>query len=340
MRQSTSKLFLALFIIGLTTYCSPKEESKTTEITPTEVATLHSWNDGATKDRITQFVEKTTNPSSSDFVPENKRIAVFDNDGTLWAESPIYFQLFYAVDFIKKNASSHPEWSNNPTIKAILNDDLHTALAGGEKALAEIIMVSHAGMTEEEFKSSVSTWLQNEKHPDTGKAFNKMIYQPMVELLEYLRSNGYKTFIVSGGGIDFIRVWAEEAYGIPPYQVVGSSLKAEYKEIDGKNQVVKLPELNFYDDKGGKPVGIHQHIGETPTMAFGNSDGDYEMLEYTTQSPGARLGVFIHHTDSVREYAYDRNTLVGKLVRGLDNAEANGWLLVDMANDWKTIYPN
>lgn len=340
MKKPTWKPLLGLILIGITTYCTPKEESQSTEMTTVAEAPLPSWNDGASKDKILQFVEKTTDSSNPDFVPESKRIAVFDNDGTLWAENPVYFQLFYAIDFIKKHSPEHPDWSKNPTLKAILEDDLQTALAGGEKALAEIVMVSHAGMTEDEFTASVKEWIQTSKHPQTGKAYNQMIYYPMVELMEYLRENGYKTFIVSGGGIDFIRAWAEETYGIPPYQVVGSSLKAEYTDVDGKNQIVKLPELNFYDDKAGKPVGIHQHIGEKPIMAFGNSDGDYEMLEYTTQSPGPRLGVYIHHTDSVREYAYDRNSLVGQLVRGLDNAEANGWLLVDMANDWKIVYPN
>lgn len=340
MKNFSISPFAGLLLLITVCFCSPKQEEDASESVMVEEAALPSWNEGSTKDRIVEFVEKTTDPASSDFVPESKRIAVFDNDGTLWAESPIYFQLYYAVHFIKKHAAEHPEWSANSTLKAILQDDLHGALEGGTKALAEIVMVSHAGMTEDQFSSSVKEWLQTSTHPETGKPFNQMIYYPMVELMEYLRSNGYKTFIVSGGGIDFIRVWAEEAYGIPPYQVVGSSLKAEYKEVEGKNQIVKLPELNFYDDKSGKPVGIHQHIGERPIMAFGNSDGDYEMLEYTTNSPGARLGVYIHHTDSIREYAYDRNTLVGKLVRGLDNAEANGWLLVDMANDWKTVYPN
>ncbi|SHO64373.1 HAD family hydrolase [Algoriphagus zhangzhouensis] len=340
MKHFTFHQISGLLLIFFVSYCAPKQDYDSLESVVVEETALTSWNDGPSKQKIIQFVEKTTDSSSPDFVPESKRIAVFDNDGTLWAENPVYFQLFYAIDFIKKHSPGHPEWSANPTLKAILEDDLQTALEGGEKALAEIVMVSHAGMTEDQFTSSVRDWIKTSKHPQTGKAFNQMIYYPMVELMEYLRESGYKTFIVSGGGIDFIRAWAEETYGIPPYQVVGSSLKAEYTEVDGKNQIVKLPELNFYDDKAGKPVGIHQHIGERPIMAFGNSDGDYEMLEYTTQSPGPRLGVYIHHTDSIREYAYDRNSLVGQLVRGLDNAESNGWLLVDMAKDWKIVYPN
>lgn len=340
MKQPTWKPLLGLLFIGLTTFCTPKEESQTTEKTQKVETVLPSWNDGASKDKIIQFVEKTTNPSNSDFVPENKRIAVFDNDGTLWAENPIYFQLYYAIDFIKKHAEEHPEWSENPTLNAILQDDLHGASEGGMKALAEIIKVSHAGMTEDQFSSSVREWLQSSTHPETGKPFTKMIYNPMVELLEFLRENGYKTFIVSGGGIDFLRVWAEEAYGIPPYQVVGSSLKAEYKEFEGKNQIIKLPELDFFDDKEGKPVGIHQNIGMKPIIAAGNSDGDYKMLEYTTVGDGQSLGIYIHHTDSVREYAYDRNSHIGQLNKGLDDAEKMGWIVVDMAKDWKTIYPN
>lgn len=322
--------------------CRTNEErnnSKIPDVSEQEVF-LESWNEGPSKEAIMDFVEKTTNANSTDFVPENKRIAVFDNDGTLWSEQPVYFQLFYAVDFIKKHAAEHPEWSQSTAIQAILNDDLKGALAGGEKALAELVMVSHANMTEDEFANSVKDWLSTSKHPQTGKPFNQMIFQPMLELLDYLRSHEYKTFIVSGGGIDFLRVWAEEAYGIPPYQVVGSSLKAKYEEVDGKLQIIKLPELNFYDDKAGKPVGIHQHIGIKPTIAVGNSDGDYEMLEYTTNSDGPRLGIYIHHTDSVREYAYDRESHIGQLVKGLDDADKNGWVIVDMANEWRTIYPD
>jgi phosphoserine phosphatase len=301
---------------------------------------LSSWNEGTAKKAIQEFVIKTTDSLSTDFVEESNRVAVFDNDGTLWGEKPVYYQLYYAVDFIKKNASDHPEWSKSETIQAILNDDLSKALAGGHKAIAELVMVSHAGMSEDEFAQSVKTWLETSRHPDTGKPFNEMIYQPMLELLDFLRAHGYKTFIVSGGGIDFIRVWAEEAYGIPPYQVVGSSLKAKYEEQDGKKEVIKIPELNFIDDKEGKPVAIHQHLGVRPTIAVGNSDGDYQMLEYTTSSPGPRLGILLHHTDSEREYAYDSLSAVGNLKSGLINGPDLGWVIVDMAKDWKRIYPD
>lgn len=340
MYKSCYYIILVIYLSLISCITNEESDSNIIPFVAEKEVFLHSWNEGPSKAIITAFVEKTTDPTSADFIPINERIAVFDNDGTLWSEQPIYFQLFYAVDFIKKHAAEHPEWSKSQAIQAILNDDLNGALAGGEKALAELVMVSHANMTEDEFASSVREWLSTSKHPKTGKPFNEMIYQPMVELLDYLRDHGYKTFIVSGGGIDFLRVWAEEAYGIPPYQVVGSSLKAKYEVVDGKLQILKIPELNFIDDKAGKPVGIHQHIGMKPTIAVGNSDGDYEMLEYTTNSDGPRLGIYIHHTDSMREYAYDRESSIGKLVKGLDDAEKNHWLVVDMAKEWKLIYPN
>ena len=305
-----------------------------------EITYLDSWNEGNTKSAIEDFVQKTTTEGSSEFVPEEDRIAVFDNDGTLWAEKPFYFQLAYAIDYLKKEAPNHPEWTKDPILKAAIEGDLAGVMAGGEKGLIEIVMKSHAGMSEEQFSEEVSNWLQTARHPDTGKPYNQMIYQPMLELLEYLRAHGYKTFIVSGGGIDFLRVWAEEAYGIPPYQVVGSSIKAKYELVEGKPQVIKIPELDFIDDKAGKPVGIHQHIGKKPIIAVGNSDGDFEMLEYTTQGAGARLGILIHHTDSVREYAYDSLSHIGNLKRGLIEGPSRGWIIVDMAKDWTTIYPN
>ncbi|WP_288369672.1 HAD family hydrolase [uncultured Algoriphagus sp.] len=331
---------LSIFLLVILAFACVEKTTTGVSEAPSEEVQLNSWNDGASRSAIMDFVKKTTTEGSSDFIPEGDRIAVFDNDGTLWGEQPIYYQLYYALDFMKKNASDHPEWSGIESVQAILNDDLKGALAGGHQAIAELIMVSHAGMTEDEFAQSVRSWLQSSRHPDTGKAFNEMIYQPMLEILDFLRANGYKTFIVSGGGIDFIRVWAEEAYGIPPYQVLGSSLKAKYEERDGKNQVVKIPELNFFDDKEGKPVGIHQHLGVKPTIAVGNSDGDYQMLEYTTNSSGPRLGILIHHTDSEREYAYDSLSAIGNLKAGLINGPDLGWVIVDMAKDWKTVYPD
>lgn len=311
----------------------------TTEIPTPEITYLDSWNEGSSKTSIQDFVKKTTTEGSTDFIPEADRIAVFDNDGTLWGEQPFYFQLAYSLDFIKKEGPNHPEWAKDPILKAAMEGNVQGVMAGGEKALIEVVMKSHSGMTEDQFSKAVGDWLATAKHPDTGRAYNQMIYQPMVELLDYLRANGYKTFIVSGGGIDFLRVWAEEAYGIPPYQIVGSSIKAKFEEVDGKFQVVKIPELNFIDDKAGKPVGIHQHIGKKPVIAVGNSDGDFEMIQYTTEADGPRLGIYIHHTDSVREYAYDSLSHIGNLKRGLIEGPSRGWVIVDMAKDWSIIYP-
>jgi phosphoglycolate phosphatase-like HAD superfamily hydrolase len=300
---------------------------------------LPSWNHTAPRQTIVAFVEKVTKEGSSDFVPIPERIAVFDNDGTLWAEQPMYFQAFFVFDRIKALAPQHPEWKDKEPFASVLRGDMKTALAGGERALLEMVMATHAGMTTEEFEKSVSHWLVTAKHPTTGRPFTEMVYQPMLELLTYLRANGFKTFIVSGGGIEFMRPWAEKVYGIPPEQIIGSSIKSKYELRDGKPVIVKLPEINFIDDKVGKPVGIHHHIGRRPIFAAGNSDGDFEMLEWTTGGKGARLGMIIHHTDAEREWAYDRESHIGKLVKGLDEAAPRGWTIIDMKNDWKTIFP-
>ncbi|MCB1232517.1 MAG: haloacid dehalogenase-like hydrolase [Verrucomicrobiae bacterium] len=300
---------------------------------------LPSWNDTATRTAIIDFVAKVTTEGSPDFVPPAERIATFDNDGCLWSEQPMYFQAFYIFDRIKALAPEHPEWKDEEPFASVLKGDIAGSLAGGEKALLAMAMATHAGLTSEEFDEVVGEWLKTARHPKTGMAYNKMIFQPMVELLEYLRANGFKTFIVSGGGIDFLRVFAEEAYGVPPEQVVGSSIKAKYEVRDGKPVIVKVPELDFIDDKEGKPVGIHQHIGRRPIFAAGNSDGDFQMLEWTTAGEGARFGLLVHHTDAEREFAYDRESHVGKLDKGLDEAKDRGWTLVDMKADWKVIYP-
>lgn len=298
---------------------------------------LPSWNEGAAKQAILAFVEKTT-MEGPDFVPPAGRIAVFDNDGCLWAEQPMYFQAFYIFDRIKALAPQHPEWTTEEPFASVLKGDVKGALAGGEKALLAMAAATHAGLTAEEFSAAVTEWLATAKHPVTGKAYTDMVYQPMLELLAYLRANGFKTFIVSGGGIDFMRPWTERVYGIPPEQVVGSSLKAAYEMRDGKPVIVKLPELNFIDDKAGKPVGIHQHIGRRPIFAAGNSDGDFEMLEWTTSGEGPRFGMLVHHTDAEREFAYDRESHVGKLNKGLDEGPEKGWTIVDMKNDWAAVY--
>ena len=294
---------------------------------------LPSWNDTDSKKAIVAFVEKVTTAGSPDYVIPAERIAVFDNDGTLWSEQPAYFQAFYIIDRIKALAPEHPEWKEKEPFASILKGDLKTALAGGEKAILELAMATHAGVTSEEFHTIVRDWLKTARHPKTGKAYTTMVYQPMLELLAYLRANDFKTFIVSGGGIDFIRVFAEKTYGIPPEQVIGSSIKAKYELRDGKPVIVKMPDLDFIDDGPGKPVGIHQHIGRRPIAAFGNSDGDFEMLEWTTSGDGARFGLLVHHDDAEREFAYDRENHIGKLARGLDAAPKRGWTVVSMKSE-------
>ena len=300
---------------------------------------LPSWNEGAAKDAVLDFVARVTEPGGADFVPESERIAVFDNDGTLWSEQPAYFQLLFAIDRVKAMAPEHPEWATTQPFQAVLEGDMEALAAAGERGLIELVMATHAGMTTEEFETVATDWLATARHPTTGKPYTEMVYQPMLELLDYLRANDFKTFIVSGGGIEFMRPWTEAVYGIPPEQVVGSSIKTEFEVRDGEPVIVRLPEMNFIDDKEGKPVGIHRHIGRRPIAAFGNSDGDYQMLEWTTAGDGARLGVLIHHTDAEREWAYDRDSHIGRLNRGLDEADERGWVVVDMKDDWGRIYP-
>jgi phosphoglycolate phosphatase-like HAD superfamily hydrolase len=300
---------------------------------------LPSWNDTASKKAIVQFVERVTKQGSPDFVPPSERIATFDNDGTLWAEQPIYFQLVFALDRVKVLAPQHPEWKDQEPFASLLKGDLKGALHGGEAAIFQIVTVTHSGMTTEEFEKIVRDWIATAKHPTTGKLYTEMVYQPMLELLTYLRGNGFKTFIVSGGGIDFMRVFSEQVYGIPPEQIVGSSGKLSFELRDGKPVLMKLPELNFNDDKVGKPVGIQMHIGRRPIVAFGNSDGDLQMLEWAKGGGGVRFALIVHHTDAEREWAYDRKSSIGHLDKALDAAQAEGWTVVDMKNDWKRIFP-
>ncbi|QIL89588.1 haloacid dehalogenase-like hydrolase [Microbulbifer sp. SH-1] len=301
---------------------------------------LSSWNDSDSKKVIIRFVEKVTRKDSPEFIPESQRIATFDNDGTLWAEQPAYFQLIYALDQVKKMAPKHPEWKTQEPFASVLRGDTQKVMASGKEGLMKILAATHANMTAEEFHVNVSDWLKTARHPKTNRPYNEMIYQPMLELLDYLRANGFKTFIVSGGGVDFMRVFAEQTYGIPPEQVVGSSIKAKYEVRDGTPAIIKLPEINLIDDKEGKPVGIHQYIGQRPIFAFGNSDGDYQMLEWTTAGTGARLGLLLHHTDAKREWTYDRDSHIGQLSKGLDDAAKKGWTVVDMKNDWKVVFPS
>ncbi|WSG77748.1 HAD family hydrolase (plasmid) [Rhizobium beringeri] len=300
---------------------------------------LPSWNDTASKTAIVSFVEKVTGQGSPDFIPEPERVAVFDNDGTLWVENPMYVQLAFALDRVKVLAPQHPEWKETQPFKAALEGDMKALAASGEKGLVELIMTTHAGMTSSDFQKIVTDWLASARDPKFKRPYTELVYQPMVELLAYFRANGFKTFIVSGGGIEFMRPWAEKVYGVPPEQVIGSSIKTEFRMQDDTPTLYRLPEVNFIDDKAGKPVGINQQIGRRPIAAFGNSDGDLEMLQWTTMAGApARLGVLIHHTDAEREYAYDRDTEVGRLDKALDAAAIAGWTVVDMKADWKQVF--
>jgi phosphoserine phosphatase len=300
---------------------------------------LPSWNDTAPKAAIVAFVEKVTEQGSADFVPESERIAVFDNDGTLWVEHPMYTQLAFALDRVKAEAESHPEWRTTQPFKAALEGDMKTLAQAGEKGLVELIMATHAGMTTTEFHKIVSDWIATARDPRFKRPYTDLVYQPMLELLAYLRANGFKTFIVSGGGIELMRPWTEKIYGIPPEQVVGSSIKTQFEMRDGTPTLLRLPQINFIDDKAGKPVGINEHIGRRPIAAFGNSDGDLEMLQWTTLGERPGFGLIVHHTDATREYAYDRQTSFGKLDMALDAASKNQWTIVDMQKDWKVVFP-
>jgi len=300
---------------------------------------LPSWNDTAPKKAIIAFVEKVTKEGSSDFVPPNERIATFDNDGTLWAEQPLYFQFLFAIDRVKALAPQHPEWKTREPFASLLKGDTKTALTGGEHAFLEIVAATHSNLTTEEFDRIVKEWLATAKHAKTGRLYTEMVYQPMLELLAYLRENGFKTFIVSGGGVEFMRTFADKIYGIPPEQVVGSTGKLKFDLRDGTPVLVKLPEVQFIDDKDGKPVGIQMNIGHRPIAAFGNSDGDLQMLQWAAAGSGARFCLYVHHTDAEREWAYDRNSSIGRLDKGLDEAKAKGWTVVSMKDDWKTIFP-
>ena len=301
---------------------------------------LPSWNDGPAKKSITEFVAKVTKKGSPDFVPVAERIATFDNDGTLWCEQPMYFQLLFALDRVKALAPQHPEWKTKEPFGSLLKGDVKGALAGGERAMLEIIVVTHAGMTTAEFEQVVKEWIATTKHPKFKRPYTECVYQPMVELLAYLRANGFKTFIVSGGGIEFMRPWTEKVYGIPPEQVVGSSIKTKYEMRDGKPVLMRLPEMNFIDDKTGKPVGINEHIGRRPIAAFGNSDGDQQMLEWTQAGSGARLMMLVHHDDAVREFAYGAESKIGTFSDALmAEAKKNDWTVISMKDDWKAIFP-
>jgi phosphoserine phosphatase len=300
---------------------------------------LPSWNEGASKKAIVDFVERVTSKDSPDFVPPAQRIATFDNDGCLWSERPIYFQLQFAIDRVKLLAPQHPQWKTEQPFQAVLEGDKETLAKAGMEGLAKLVMATHAGMTTDEFASAVQDWLKTARHPRFKRPYNELVYQPMLELLAYLRANGFKTYITSGGGVEFMRVFAEEVYGIPPEQVIGTTIKTKFELRDGQPVIVRLPEIDFIDDKEGKPVAINKFIGRRPIAAFGNSDGDLQMLQYTAAGSGPRFCLYVHHTDADREWAYDRDSHIGKFDKGLDEANNRGWTVVNMKQDWKVIYP-
>ena len=326
---------LIFLLLSLAIFFSCTEQKMQSSADP-----LPSWNEGKTKQSIIDFVNEVTDVNSSNFVKPEDRIATFDNDGTLWSEQPYYFQLQFALDRVKALAPDHPEWKNSPLFKAVLDDDIKKVLSFGEHGLLELVMATHAGMTTDEFALIVKDWINTAKHPKTNKLYKEMVFKPMLELLDYLRANRFKTYIVSGGGIEFMRPWSEQVYGIPPEQVIGSSIKTKFEIVNGKPVIVRLPELEFFDDKEGKPVAINKFIGKRPVAAFGNSDGDLQMLQWTAAGEGKRFMLYVHHTDAEREWAYDRESHIGRLDRGLDEANEKGWTVVDMKNDWKVIYPS
>ncbi len=300
---------------------------------------LPSWNDGPAKAAIVEFVTRVTTEGGVDFVPVAERIATFDNDGTLWSEQPLYFQFIFMMDRVKALAPKHPEWQTEEPFRSVLAGDMKGALGGGEAGLAKLAMATHAGMTTDEFSKIVTDWLAKARHPTLKRPYTALVYQPMLELLAYLRANGFKTFIVSGGGIEFIRTFAEKVYGVPPEQVIGSSIRTKFEMRGGKAVIVRLAVIDFIDDGPGKPVGIQKFIGRRPIAAFGNSDGDLQMLQWTVGGAGPRFALIVHHTDAEREWAYDRKSPIGKLDKALDEAKVRGWTVVNMKDDWKTIYP-
>jgi len=309
----------------------PKEE-------PT-VEYLQSWNDGIVKQNIINFVEEVTDKASPNFIDVEDRIATFDNDGNLWAEQPYYFQFRFAIDMIQKMAPEHPEWKDDELFQAAINNDIETVLHSGDDGIARIMMTSHTGSTAEEFEATVTEWINTAKHPTTGKLYKEMVYQPMLELLDYLRANDFKLFIVSGGGIDFMRAFADEVYNIPKDQIIGSTIETDFVITKEGPKIIRLPELDFNNDKKGKAIAIHRHIGRIPVFASGNSDGDLQMMQYSDSGKGKRFLLYLHHTDADREWAYDRDSHIGRLDKGLDQAKEKDWTVIDMKKDWKVIYP-
>ena len=322
--------FIAICLLTVITSC---HSEKTLKVDP-----LPSWNETTSKHQIIDFVTAITDKNHPDFVAAEDRVATFDNDGTLWTEKPIV-QIQFAFDRVQELSKRHPEWQNDPIIKAVLNNDLNELLHFGKEGLAKVMMLSHSGMTTDEFDETVSNWIATAKHHEKNKSYNELIYQPMLEVIDYLKENDFKVFIVSGGGMDFMRPWAEKTYGIPKNQIIGSSIKVSFEHSDEKTVLNRLPELNFFDDKAAKPVAIHRYIGRKPIAAFGNSDGDLQMLQWSASNKKRNLQVYVSHTDDTREYLYGRKDPFSKLDKGMDQAIKNGWTIADMKKDWKVVYP-
>ena len=339
MKQSLRRIQFAVMIVfmALSFTLASLTFVRTTSASGT-VDPLPSWKYGPSKQAILQYVKDVTDKSSPDYVPPADRIATFDNDGTLWSERPVYFQLLFAIDRVKALAPKHPEWKTKQPFKAVLDNDMKALAASGEKGLIELVMATHSGMTIAEFESIVKEWIKTARHPRFNRPYTDLVFQPMLELLAYLREKGFKNYIISGGGIEFMRPWTERIYNIPPEQVVGSSIKTKFEMRNGRPVLARLPEINFIDDKDGKPVGINQHIGRRPIAAFGNSDGDLQMLQWTASNSHKSFMLYLHHTDAEREWAYDRDSHIGKLDIGLDQAKKDGWTVIDMKNDWKVVY--
>lgn len=330
---------LAITILGCEPSSTQKEPVAQETSLKVEKPILPSWNDVASKKNIIAYVTDVTNSESPNFIEIKDRIATFDNDGNLWAEQPAYFQLYFAIDRIKAMAVDHPEWKSEQPYQAILENDMKALMAQGEKGLVQVLMTSHTGNTQEEFKADVKSWIATAKHPTLNVGYDELVYQPMLELLTYLRANDFKTYIVSGGGVDFMRAFVTEIYGIPEEQIIGSRIKTEFDYNDGNPQIKRLAGLDFNNDKEGKPLNIQKIIGKKPVFSSGNSDGDLQMMQFAASNTLKSFMLYVHHTDEVREWAYDRDSHIGKLDKGLDEAEANGWTVVDMKNDWKVIYP-
>jgi len=335
-------VLFALVLVALG--CAKSEETRVKEPSSgdeVEVASdpLPSWNNTATKAKIIAFVAAVTDPDGPEYVEPEERIATFDNDGTLWVEKPAYAELLFALDRVKSLAQVHPEWKSQEPFRAVLEGNLDAFVAAGRRGVIEVLMASHTGMSAALFNTIATEWIRDARHPELEKPYTELAYQPQIELLRYLEANGFSTFIVSGGTVEFLRTFADPTYGIPPERVIGSSVETRYEVQGGKPSLLRVPEVDFVNDKGGKPVGIYKHIGRRPILAFGNSDGDFEMLEYTTLgSAGVRLGLLLHHDDAEREYAYDRDSKVGTLDRALDAASGAGWVVVSMKNDWNTVF--